>query len=417
MSAVALIGAFCAAALLHSADSRQSGAYIALIAWPWGLAVTVLASRARAPSLAYALLLGGLCRLVLVGTPPLLSDDLYRYLWEGLALSAGANPVAVAPAALAALDPALAAQVNHPELASIYPPLALAWFRVLHAVGGTPVAAQAMTMLADLTVIAALHRLTRARGCWPALLYATHPLPIFESASSAHLEIVAIALAAWALALPRRFAPLLTVLAAGAKVLPALWLPAVLSRRRGGAAGAVAGALVLLALAGPTLSAGEDALTSWRAYGQSWSFNGLAWSLTSWWLGDLARPALIAAGAIAVVAVWRHARAPLPMWLGCATAFLFLSPTVHPWYALWALVPALALGQRGWAIAATSLLGSYAVLWSFDPSTGAWSEPPWLVFATWGPALAALAGDAWSRRARAARARSASTTDEPPTSR
>jgi hypothetical protein len=102
-----------------------------------GAAVFVLVRRgapALSPAVVVALAL--LVRLPLVGTPPLLSDDLYRYLWEGTVLGAGGDPFATAPAAWPGLDDVLRAHVNHPDVPSVYPPLALVWFRAL-ALAGT----------------------------------------------------------------------------------------------------------------------------------------------------------------------------------------------------------------------------------------------------------------------------------------
>src|SRR5262249_40072484 len=62
-------------------------------------------------------------RAALLPAPPSLSDDIYRYAWEGRVLLHGGNPYRQSP-----LDPALAGLrdsrifpgVNHPELATIY---------------------------------------------------------------------------------------------------------------------------------------------------------------------------------------------------------------------------------------------------------------------------------------------------------
>ena len=75
--------------------------------------------------------------------PPTLSDDIWRYLWDGQTLAAGQNPYATAPAeAMAELDKRaesgalmpgdrqrreLLAQINHPELVTIYQPTSQ-WF-------------------------------------------------------------------------------------------------------------------------------------------------------------------------------------------------------------------------------------------------------------------------------------------------
>ena len=172
-------------------------------------------------------------RAPLLGTPWLLSDDGWRYLWEGAVLAAGHNPFSHPPLGLPQLDPELLARVNHPDVPSVYPPLALVWFRMLHALGGTPMGAQVATGMADLCVVGLLGLNLRARHApvWPAWLYALHPLPALESASSAHLEAPALALVGLGLlALTRPNGTLGAWVGLGAaalfKLLPGLALPA-----------------------------------------------------------------------------------------------------------------------------------------------------------------------------------------------
>jgi hypothetical protein len=71
-------------------------------------------------------------RLCVIARPPELSDDLFRYVWDGRVLAAGVDPLRVraADTALAALrDTAVHARINHPQLRTIYPPLAEAGLR------------------------------------------------------------------------------------------------------------------------------------------------------------------------------------------------------------------------------------------------------------------------------------------------
>ncbi|MDH3818941.1 MAG: DUF4919 domain-containing protein, partial [Myxococcales bacterium] len=68
-----------------------------------------------------ALLFGGAFLLA----PPLLSDDLYRYLWEGRLWLEGFNPYRLSPddPGLAQLRDDLWVRINNKPLATIYPPL------------------------------------------------------------------------------------------------------------------------------------------------------------------------------------------------------------------------------------------------------------------------------------------------------
>ena len=140
----------------------------------------------------------------------------------------------------------------------------------------------------------------------------------------------------------------------------------------------------------PVLSAGPALFTGLGTYTTHWSFNGLLHPWLAPILGSATRPVLIGvAAAVVGLSIQRH-RDPLETLAVAGAAIVLTSPTVHPWYALWALWPALALGRWGWALATVPLLGAYAVLTTYDPATRAWSEPVWLWWLTWPPALAAL---------------------------
>ena len=79
-------------------------------------------------------------RVVLLWSTPVLEDDFYRYLWDGAVIAGGMNPYEFAPAQIAAPDAPVALQrlaieaggvferINHPELKTIYPPVAQFWF-------------------------------------------------------------------------------------------------------------------------------------------------------------------------------------------------------------------------------------------------------------------------------------------------
>ncbi|MEM6929892.1 MAG: glycosyltransferase family 87 protein, partial [Myxococcota bacterium] len=320
--------------------------------------------------------------------PPLLSDDLYRYLFEGEALWAGHNPLVSAPATLPGLDDPLLAKVNHPEVSTVYPPVALLWFRFL-ALAGTPHAVQLASALVDALTPLAL--LIATRRYWPAWVYALHPLPVLEGAQSGHLDVLAVGLAAWGVAASRRDRPIVagTLLLAGGgvKLLPFALLPRVLQGLRR-VWPLVAWAVVGLAISGPFLAAGVDGLAGIQRYAREWTFNPVVYALVEPWLGSWTRPLLVGLGGLVALRALRH-RDPGRTWLEVGTGFVLLSPTVHPWYLLWALVPGLLCESGRWAAASVAYLPAYLVLLTFDPATGAWSEAPWMPVVTWFPAFVA----------------------------
>ena len=285
-------------------------------------------------------------RALLVPLPPVLSGDVYRYVWEGRVQGSGVNPYVHAPAdpALAALRDADWGRINHPELTAIYPPLAQLVFRGLAACGGVTWFKTAFVLL-DLGVIALLGAALRRRGAplAPLALYAWNPLPVIEVAGSGHMEPLAllflVAAVAWAPSRPARawlaLGCCIVVKFAGVVVAP-LVARARLPRPW------VLGVTVLgmIAFTLPYADAGGALFASLRLYAAKWRFNDLLFApLVGLW-GSLARAKVTAALlAVLVMGVLMFRRVVLeraaPLLLG---ATLLLSPTIHPWYLLWAVV-------------------------------------------------------------------------------
>ncbi len=125
---------------------------------------------------------------------PLLSTDVYRYVWDGRVQMAGINPYRYLPAAaeLAFLrDDAVYPNINRASYApTIYPPAAEGIF-ALAAVAAPGVLGMKLVMLAfDVLALGTLAWLLRVAGRAPAelLIYAWLPLPVWEFAGSAHVD-------------------------------------------------------------------------------------------------------------------------------------------------------------------------------------------------------------------------------------
>ncbi|SFU97418.1 MULTISPECIES: glycosyltransferase 87 family protein [unclassified Methylobacterium] len=180
-------------------------------------------------------------RLLALSAPPILSTDIFRYVWDGMVQGAGINPYRYVPA-----DPALTflrdAQVypfiNRADYAAtIYPPAAQAFFLLVTRISASPLAIKVALVACEGVTIFALIGLLRLTGQSEARVaaYAWHPLPVWEIAGQGHVDGLMIALmmlGLWlALAVGRRYAGATSVvLAALAKpfaliALPGLWRP------------------------------------------------------------------------------------------------------------------------------------------------------------------------------------------------
>lgn len=308
------------------------------------------------------LALAGLFRLGLLFEPPRLSDDIYRYLWDGRVQAAGINPYRYIPAApeLAPLrDEKIYPFINRRTYApTIYPPVAQVIFRVVHQVTESVVGFKASLLLFEAITMVAMMRLLASFGLPRArvLVYAWNPLVLWEFSGSGHIDAAMIAFVALALVARRAERPTLTGVLLGAAVLTKFFpliLFAALYRRWDWK---MPCALVVTLLAGylPYLSAGSRVLGFLSAYAdeegmrsgryfllQIVSFvSGGAEIPAAYYLG----PVALLLGALALRAVWRrNARSGGFLFsaglLGFAFTF-FLSPR-FAWYWSWT-IPFLA---------------------------------------------------------------------------
>lgn len=141
--------------------------------------------------LAVALLL----RALLLPLPSTLSDDLERYLWDGHMVLAGLDPYAWAPddPKLAPLRTGSYLEVPHGEVATVYPPAALAFFSIAAASPSPSATWRLLVVAGDLVACVVLWRLAKRRGLPLELVawYAWNPLVTLEVAVGGHVDALA----------------------------------------------------------------------------------------------------------------------------------------------------------------------------------------------------------------------------------
>lgn len=341
-------------------------------------------------------------RLALLPLTPELSDDVYRYLWDGHVQLAGVNPYVLAPAAgeLEPLRTGWHHLINNPTVPTIYPPLAQMAFALLGLVGSSILLSKVLWIGCDLATAAVLAGIARdaGRDHRPVLiLYLWAPLLVVEVAWSAHLEplgLLAMALAIrWAQASRGVASGVALALSTLTKFAPAAALPALV--RRHGWQPLMAFGVTVLALYVPYASAGGALFTGLRTYGEHWWFMKGAFSILEGVTGE-PEPARRVAGlmVVAVVAWTTLRRFDLERaLLWTMGAGLILTPTLHPWYVLWILPMAALRGSRAWLLLCGLAFIGYFGLTGYQES-GEWAQPPLARAALWLPFFAVLALDA-----------------------
>ena len=314
----------------------------------------------RAGSLYIIFFFAFLFRLLLVPTQPVLSTDMYRYIWDGRVQAHGINPYRYAPAdkALEDLrDEAVYPRMNRHASPTIYPAGAQVLFHALNRVGVRSVSAfKGAVVLFDmgsvliLTMILAHLGLARER----VLIYAWNPLVIFELGGSGHLEgfLLFLVLLSLLFLVKERPAASITslALAASLKLYPVIILPAVLKDKKIG--GSFLFGAVFLSLYLPYLGVGKRILGFLPEYFEN-PYESFNLGLKAYLLklipsvDQMAFTVLFAAIlSISAAVVWikqKDVLSSLRLAYILATLHTLLaSASFHPWYALW-IIPFLAL--------------------------------------------------------------------------
>ena len=415
---VVLLAALAAAAGL---DARaQAGAFVALLgaaSLAYAAALWFVGRLAAAPEssretglrpLAACLLLALVWRLVLLGAAPLVSDDVYRYVWDGRVQRHGLDPLRAAPAdpGLSHLHTDVTRRIDPTSavLPSIYPPLAQRFFLVVTLLHESVLAMAAAALVCDLAVIGLMWRWlgVTGRSRWWVLAWAWHPATALEGAGGAHVDFLGVLLLVGAASALSRRRPLPAALAlAGAvavKFLPVVCLPLLWKRVR--LTDAAAGVLLVALLYLPFLDGEILPVGSLGTYLAQWRFNGPAFRWLAAGIGTAPAVALAVCAGLAAAVHARRTRGPddAAAWLWPLAAAVCLLPAIYPWYLVW-LIPFLA-PPAVWPVVVWTLasLLTYTV-WTPYLAGAGWVLPAWVEPVEYGLAAAA-AGWTWraSRR-------------------
>lgn len=355
---------------------------------------------------------------------PYLSSDIYRYIWDGRVQAAGINPylyMPVAPELEPLRDEKIFPHINRPDYArTIYPPTAQAIFLITYLVSPSDVTAFKVIMvifdvLAILAIMLALARMKLDPA--HAIIFAWHPLVVWEGAHSGHIESLTMALLAFALLArvseKHALTGCLLALAVLTKLYPALLLPAflfasprpgvwprlraVITERRNIKMLVAFFATIVLAYL-PYIGAGGEVLGYLPGYLKE---EGFVETGSRYFLLDLARKvadvptaAYSVAAAVALVGLAANfllkekrdgvtvARAAVAL-IGL---FLILSTPRYSWYTAW-IIPFLCFAPRaGWLY----LTGASAFLYLLWLIPSYPNIPVWIGAAIYAPAVALL---------------------------
>lgn len=338
-----------------------------------------------------------LARIFMMGVP--VSDDVYRYLWEGKIIVAGESPYQY-PADHAHYEAHRDYYwegMNHKDKLTAYPPLAELMFAGTSKVSYSPWAFKVLFILADLCVVWVLLSFLKRRGAdvRTALLYALNPLTLFAIAGEAHFDVLMI------------LAIMLSVLCAEKKVFIWAWLwlgvaiqlkiiaiiliPLFLLRCHWRHAW-----WLLIPLVLPSLYFLDTLPSMFQGlwiFGGTNAFNGpIHGPINYLFDGNItwaSRIVFVLFGLISLWILWA-VKAPVKAAYFLVASLVLLSPVVHYWYVLWIIPFVVLYPSLSWLVLSFTS-GTYFIS-TFSVENGEdWTLPVWAMWVTWMPFLLVLA--------------------------
>jgi alpha-1,6-mannosyltransferase len=371
----------------------------------------ILALYKKVFDVGFPLILGSavLLRASLMFMTPNLTDDYFRYIWDGLLFAHGYNPYLILPSqfinsshAVTGITDSLYAGLNSPNYYTVYPPVCQFIFGLSAKLAGGNILGniiiiRLVILLAEFGAIVFLHRLASKLAVSPKVvaIYALNPLVIIELTGNLHLEAVMLlflVLAIYLLVLRKQlYAAASFGLAVGVKLLPLIFLPLLIKRlglvKSTIFYSVVIATLVVLFLPFYGVELIPNFFSSLRLYFQTFEFNASLYYLLRWigyrltgyniiaTLGTIL--AIVTFLTIITIAVREKTVTWLSLFQGmlmCLMAYFLFATIVHPWYITSLVLISLFTNYRYPILWSVVIILSYAAY-----RTIPYSENLWLV--------------------------------------
>ncbi|MFC1851290.1 hypothetical protein ACFL27_13925 [candidate division CSSED10-310 bacterium] len=330
---------------------------------------------------------GIIARLTLVFQEPIASDDIYRYIWDGKVQAHFINPYKYSP-----LDSEITflysskfpETINHPEMKTVYPPLA-EWFFLLGYCfsGENPLGFKILLLLAEIVSMLLLVLLLKELK-YPVVnvaYYALCPLPIIQFMIDGHVDALAFPflLLAFYFYLKKDIAKSAAALGGAivVKLLPLIFIPALIRTVRGIIVKAkvllIPIAIVFLTYVPYFITHGSP-LESLRIFSSTFYFNGILFNIILPISDNIVAHRIVGSlFLVCLIFIYFKNLALLPKMYLTLFAFFLCSPAVHPWYLTW-LVLLLPMFFRWSGVLFVSLVNLASFTYLSYVSSGIWQE-------------------------------------------
>ncbi len=329
-------------------------------------------------------------RLLLFFAVPELSDDVYRFIWDGHLLLQGINPYVHLPVdIISSLEIAdseffrdLFKMLNSQAYHSVYPPTNQLIFMIGAAIGqesvfGSILVIRTILLGFDLAVMLMLHKLAKVfnRPRCRVLLYALNPLVILEITGNLHFEGIVlffVLLTLWYWYIKHKGIGIAFGTAIGIKLTPILLAPLLFLRSEGYLRkwlilGTLSTVLILFI---PLAFSWEGYLEALKLYHGKFEFNASVYfifrDLIMVWLDfnpiAYLSPLLTLLSALLIIWMAVKRKFPLDLLQGSVWTYMIyflLHTVIHPWYIIIPLGLAVLTNYKSLTIWSLMIFTSY----------------------------------------------------------
>ena len=333
-----------------------------------------------------------LFRLTLWFSEPSLSEDIYRYQWDGKLVNEDINPYQHVPGSseLVNLRNSNYELINHKEIGTPYGPLAILIFSMAENINSSIYFMKVPFILFDCLSIFLLIKMLDIAGLSKSniIFYAWNPLVLIEVAGSGHNDSLGVFLLLSALFFIQRgkylSAAVGFALALLTKYIALLFLPAVLKYLKKGEWVVIP----LVFFSGYFYFSDhlESHILNLMQVGSDWRFNDSLFSLLVFLTSSLYISKAVVIGIMVVLSgfIFYSNKTMFHNAMIMVGATLLLTTTLQPWYLLW-MIPFLCfLPNRAWLLLTGLVMLAYHVLIRYQLD-GVWVESLWIKLAIYIP--------------------------------
>jgi len=338
---------------------------------------------------------------------PTLSDDFYRFIWDGHVVRSGIDPFAFTPAEILSIhapgmDSNLFSHLNSQQYHSVYPPILqgifyLAVYLFPHSWTGSVVVMRLILLCGELLTFLFLFRIAKIFDLDKKiiLLYALNPLVIMEITGNLHFEGLMIPFVLFSIVQFENHkyfsAGVSLAFSIAIKLIPAILIPYFLLKKNIRSSVSwilgISASSILLFYPLFTSSFRHGIGAGLSLYFQKFEFNASIYYIIrqiGFWIKGYniigqSGPALAFTSFILIILLAFYAQkknlSVIYYSLGAFVIYLLLALIIHPWYAIPVLVFSLLAGYR------FGILWSYLIFLTYSGySQLTFNEPGFVVF-------------------------------------